>query len=286
VIQDLAVGTDTACQITSTGGIFCWGLNSDIVSGVPAGIWVDIDMQTDFVCAMNGAFEPFCWGTNPPVINAPQPIWSMAVTSDAICGVRPSDRGVQCWGRDDFGQVSWPSANLQDSVLWLTGADDSICARKTDGSVTCWGELEEIGLAGPGGGSIDYPGSYFKPSSGTTYHCFDLDGNWACWGLNSQIGILAPTFSDGIAFGAEHVCALVDGPECAGAGGPTDPNGTAPHYGQSDPILDSYDAILAGPYVTCGLNRFFETVGCWGLGTSNDGNPLTTYMEWPDFTQQ
>ena len=107
-----------------------------------------------------------------------------------------------------------------------------------------------------------------------------------CWGLNSEIVNLAPDFFAGISFGAEHVCALIDGPVCYGAGGPSDPNGTAPHYGQSNHPFSSFDAVVAGPYVTCGLNRFFQTVSCWGLGTSNDGNPLTTYMEWPDFTQQ
>ena len=159
--------------------------------------------------------------------------------------------------------------------------------RKANGSATCWGELSEIGVAGTGGGSIDRPGEYYTPHSGTDYHCFtDVNGNWVCWGANAGIAALAPTSFDAISFGAEHVCALVDGPSCGGAGGPTDPTGTTPHYGQSSPISGVYDTIEAGPYSTCAIDRAFGTIACWGLGTSNDGNPLTTYLEWQDVSQQ
>ena len=284
VVPDLAVGTDTACAITVDGEIVCWGLNADLINNAPTGVWADLDMQTTFACAIDGQSLPTCWGTNAPAIVAPTPIVGMAASSDAVCGVVPGEFTVKCWGNDEFSQVTWPGANLVDPVVALTAAEDSFCALNGDRSVTCWGELVEIGLTGPGGGGVDFPGSFFAPFSGTTSHCFRDDnagGAWVCWGADPNLASGAPTFFDALAFGEAHGCASSEGRFCWGAGGPTDPTGTAPHFGQGIPINTPYDVMSAGPFSTCGLSIFSETVNCWGLGTSNDGDPLTTYLEPP-----
>src|SRR5437773_1286986 len=190
-----------------------------------------------------------------------------ALTPTAVAGggfhacMRLPDGTVQCWGRNNFGQLGNGDGNLADSsvpvaVRGLTTAtrvvtgDSHTCALLGDGTVQCWG-VGDSGQRGDGtfnnistvpAAVVGITGAGAVAARG--YHSCALlgDGTVWCWGRNSD-GQLGVTPS---------------GSQC-----PTTPG----FFCSSTPVratgITSAAAVIAGGYHTCAL--FGDgTAQCWG----------------------
>jgi alpha-tubulin suppressor-like RCC1 family protein len=183
----LAAGSFHNCAIVG-GGVKCWGYDPYaerpsstspvLVNGV-SGAKV-VTAGTGFVCALVDADmtnklpagtknKPMCWGDNsqgqvgaaaPPGDSAVQAVSGIA-SADAIdagngqvCAVPAGTTSVQCWGRNDDGQVGNDSttdqfspAPVPGSVTTAISAGGTLdaaehghtCAVRPDGTVACWG---------------------------------------------------------------------------------------------------------------------------------------------------
>ncbi len=175
--------------------------------------------------------------------------------------MRLPDGAVQCWGRNNFGQLgngdgSLTSSSVPVAVRGLTTAtrvvtgDAHTCALLGDGTVQCWG-VGDSGQRGDGtfnnistvpAAVVGITGAVAVAARG--YHSCALlgDGTVWCWGRNSD-GQLGVTPS---------------GSQC-----PTTPG----FFCSSTPVratgITSAAAVIAGGYHTCAL--FGDgTAQCWG----------------------
>ena len=187
-----------------------------------------------------------------------------ALTPTAVAGggfhacMRLPDGTVQCWGRNNFGQLGNGDGSLADSsvpvaVRGLTTAtrvvtgDSHTCALLGDGTVQCWG-VGDSGQRGDGtfNNISTVPVAVVGLSNAVAvaargYHSCALlgDGTVRCWGRNA----------DG---------QLGDGTVADPATGPP---------GSSTPVqvsgITGAAAVIAGGYHTCAL--FADgTAQCWG----------------------
>src|SRR2546425_7459811 len=194
-----------------------------------------------------------------------------ALTPTAVAGggfhacMRLPDGTVQCWGRNNFGQLGNGDGNLADSsvpvaVRGLTTAtrvvtgDSHTCALLGDGTVQCWG----VGDSGQRG-----DGTFNNISTVPV----------AVVGLGNAVAVAARGY---------HSCALLgDGTvRCWGRNvdgqlgdGTTAPLNCSPgSCGSSTPVqvigITSAAAVIAGGYHTCALLAD-GTAWCWGR--SDDG---------------
>ena len=182
----VAAGQGHTCAIEAPGTMWCWGRNTRSETGTdPATVQLRSPVQT-------GAFAD--WR-------------DLDVGQDASCGIR-GDGSLWCWGDNSFGQLgSAPSAQAVTAPAQV-GADTdyaqisidtfSACARKTGGSIACWGRNAE-GQLGVGDTVDRYAptqvGSlttWTSVSVGRFHSCFSQrDGSVYCAGDNSsgQLGL-------------------------------------------------------------------------------------------------
>src|SRR5437773_907927 len=193
--------------------------------------------------------------------------------------MRLPDGTVQCWGRNNFGQLgngdgSLTSSSVPVAVRGLTTAtrvvtgDAHTCALLGDGTVQCWG-VGDSGQRGDGtfnnistvpGAVVGITGAVAVAARG--YHSCALlgDGTVWCWGRNSD-GQLGVTPS---------------GSQC-----PTTPG----FFCSSTPVratgITSAAAVIAGGYHTCAL--FGDgTAQCWGRNDEGQlGDGTTTSSSTP-----
>src|SRR2546426_630881 len=241
-----------------------------------------------------------------------------ALTPTAVAGggfhacMRLPDGTVQCWGRNNFGQLGNGDGNLADSsvpvaVTGLTTAtrvvtgDSHTCALLGDGTVQCCGGRNEDGHLGDGPFTTSSTPVRVGGLTGAAavaggfYHTCALlgDGTVQCWGRNaegqlgdgSSIGTRAPTRVIGItgalavSGGFQHTCALLsDGTvQCWGRnaeGRPGDGATTRPCTPARGGGGTGAVAVSAGILHTCALLAN-GTVKCWGaVGPNNDFGQL------------
>ncbi len=146
----VAVGGDHACALTTGGGLWCWGRNDSLQTGL------DSD-------------EALCGGV--ACVRRPRRIPDLNGVVDIALGEKHScvlsQRGeIFCWGNNEQGQLGMgtigpivfgESPNLQTpvrvgripSVAGLTAGRNSNCARTDQNRVFCWG-ANETGQLGSG----------------------------------------------------------------------------------------------------------------------------------------
>jgi alpha-tubulin suppressor-like RCC1 family protein/uncharacterized protein YjbI with pentapeptide repeats len=176
---------------------------------------------------------------------------------------------VVCWGRNDFGQlgdgtggssstpVLTPVTVLASAgvplanVAEVATSDTDACARKTDGSVWCWGQVGNSAYATPVDSSQSGP--LTNLSVGTGYACAvnTVGGVW-CWGNNYK-----GTVGDG-----------------------TNINRTSPVpvITASGAVLSGATKVRAGWDHACSLHND-GSVFCWGAndyGQLGDGTLVTS----------
>jgi hypothetical protein len=199
-----AYGSAVGCALQD-GGVWCFPLAGPVIdstalgAGLGAGVTTSTAVQV-VTAAGAGA---------PSLVGARQLAASMNGGGATFCAVT-IDGGVSCWGTDvggTLGRGDGADAPFAQPVLAAVGTPfagvaevrlgfDSACARKTDGTVWCWGEnaLAQLGVvsasltasAFPRQVTLPGPATRLAASPGST-HCALLgDGRVACWGANAS----------------------------------------------------------------------------------------------------
>jgi alpha-tubulin suppressor-like RCC1 family protein len=167
-----------SCVLTSDDGVKCWGRNNygqlgngnttdthfaQNVSGLISNVRV-LGRSYNHTCAILNNSEVRCWGRNDggqlgdgttqyrsqpvAVAGLSSPVRQIAAGSDFTCVITESG-GVQCWGKNDYGQlgngnnqsqtIPTDVAFLQRNVQAISTGVFFACALITDGSIRCWG---------------------------------------------------------------------------------------------------------------------------------------------------
>ena len=235
-LVSLGVGERFSCALTAVGAILCWGDNAfgqigcgaplkreipTLVSGLssrPASIFAGFA----HMCALLADGSVSCWGDNTfgqlgdgsstgrstpvAVSGLAGRVATVAPGRDHTCALG-TDGGVRCWGKNTEGQLGDPSnqpskyaqsvAGLEADVTGLCAGQEHSCARKTDGTLWCWGKNDDGAL-----GAGDYKnrgtptqvrleGEVIAVSCGHFHTCaLKKDATTWCWGGNTygQIG--------------------------------------------------------------------------------------------------
>lgn len=192
--QQLAVGHDFAVSITENGDLCAWGLNSDQQLGDGARnslIWqpacatppapiAQLAAGYNFICARLNDASVRCWGRNAegqlgigastpttaPPFGTPIPnlvAVDLAAGYDHVCAIAEGRHEVDCWGRNQFGQLGssagyqsdtgsstpHPAAlvltdNVTVDSIWAGPEASDTCVVLSDGTLTCWGNVTTL----------------------------------------------------------------------------------------------------------------------------------------------
>ena len=230
--SEVATGYYFSCGITTDGAAKCWGynVNGELGTGdtTPSLTPRPIDSQLQFAHFDAGASQScaiakpdgslWCWGfgaygqlgqgdgaghTSPVQVGSDA--WlDVSLGNYVSCGVLATGH-LRCWGtgyRSELGTagaVSQPTPGIVgvDSDGWVDVEMnlEHACARRTDGSVWCWGENDDLQLANsnlpvtdpvptvvPGG-----PTSWIAMATGQYHFCgIGADHALYCMGLRDE----------------------------------------------------------------------------------------------------
>ena len=135
---EIAIGLEFVCALTSTGGVMCWGYNSD----GQLGDGTENDSSV------------------PTAVDLPGGAKATAISAFAfhVC-VLTSTGGAECWGDNSSGQLGDGTTNdssvpvavngLRGEITAIATGEDQTCALTTIGGVECWG-LNRNGTLGTG----------------------------------------------------------------------------------------------------------------------------------------
>ncbi|HXN34095.1 MAG TPA: hypothetical protein VN894_19650 [Polyangiaceae bacterium] len=178
----VSVGVSSACALTSSGGVECWG--SQIGSPPP------------------GTFS----SAPAPVIGLESGVIAISVGYSFACALTAGG-GVQCWGDNSSGQlgndsvlgssaVPVPVTGLASGVTAISVGDFSACALTANGAVQCWGDNTSGQLGNdsvPGSSAVPVPvtglaSGVAAVSLGSFSACALASGGVQCWGTNYPSG--------------------------------------------------------------------------------------------------
>jgi alpha-tubulin suppressor-like RCC1 family protein len=307
-------------------------IGADLFGNEVAGIYVPSgsggsSTRTAFTCARLTDGSLWCWGANEygqlgtgdsasrslPHNVAPDrlnnDVHAASLGSGFTC-VRQNDNSIFCWGANESGQLGTGDyerrllpeqvdpEGLGTDVRYLATGASHACARKTDGTIWCWGS-NQFGQLGTGDmqprltpfeiGREQFESTADVIAAGGLHTCATrTDAELFCWGANQygQLGaghtgsqtVPNPVDLEGLAggvplvsVGGQHTCAAkADGSlwcwgnNLAGqlGNGRTD-NSSEPV--QVDPaVMDgAISVIYAGGMHTCARN-VDGSVWCWG----------------------
>lgn len=233
-ILKIVGGTDHTCALYSTGIIRCWGSNvSGQLGNAAAGTSstspvlvvgitnaTDIAAGSDHTCAVLSNGRAQCWGSDssgqigndttlsnvqaPSLVATYTDFSKIAAGGRVTCGLRTGGT-IVCWGDDTEGANGNDAAFTNNptpvTVAGLTGMSNvsvgraTACARKSDGTVRCWGsdsdqQLGNGGLATNSGIPVTPSGgvsTVVSTANGGNSSCAILTGGTVrCWGANTD----------------------------------------------------------------------------------------------------
>lgn len=182
----LSLGDAHSCVVTATGGLLCWGANGNGqlgdgtttmqttpvgVSGLSSGV-SSVVAANEHTCAVTSAGAAKCWGFNgnyelgdgtnvsrstpTQVAYLSSGVAFLGGNGDAQhhCAVLTSG-SVQCWGRNNYGQVGnggydnqsvpVPVTGLPAGLTKIVGGLHHTCALSAGHDVLCWGSNYTLG---------------------------------------------------------------------------------------------------------------------------------------------
>ena len=345
-VVQVGAGVLHTCAVTTAGAAKCWGNNfysqlgdgSDInrlspvqVTGLDAGVAaIGAGYHHSFARMADATLR--CWGSNyygetgtgaetsshntpAHVAGLGSQVASFALGSHHACAVLV-DGGLQCWGKNDDGQVGNGEvalplsrlepvnvAGLDSGVVALGSGSDHSCPITSSGQMKCWGRnshaqlgdgttLRRFTLITVGG----LPGAAQMVQAGENHSCALTNGSVRCWGSNryAQLGspgavppyppVVVPNLSGtttAISAGAYHSCAV-------NSAGRVTCWGVAPFGYNGNPIslaelFNGIQSVAAGGDHSCVLTTA-GSVKCWGNNSSGQfGNydPDSLYATVP-----
>lgn len=180
-VSAVSVGHEHKCLLKRDGNIHCWGSNSHGQLGI------------------DGAIDYYDGRDTPnPVVGLAGKASAIAVGSDHSCAL--VNGGVQCWGRNDEGQLGNGSnsgsaspvavTGLQGEVIAVSSGGYATCAVLRNGKATCWGKNGHVNY---GNTPAILPGirGATAISVGAQHTCVLAGKSRArCWGTNGvgQLG--------------------------------------------------------------------------------------------------
>ena len=260
-VVSVSASYQDTCAIKTDGTLWCWGYRND--SAIPVEVAslgasvVQVAVGEGHACARKQDGSLWCWGGNnrgqlgdgtsshqeePVQVAGLAGASDVTVSSGFTCAIQ-SDAALRCWGANEYGQLGTGTngtqttpqavASLQQGVAQLAAGYFSFCARKTDGSVWCWGRDTTALLANGSPvyrpdpveiSALDHSVTQVAAGEAGMVCALTSDGGVWCWGQISnaqgyfdaqpapgRIADLPPDIVE-IAVGWGHACAL------AGAG--------------------------------------------------------------------
>jgi alpha-tubulin suppressor-like RCC1 family protein len=183
--QQLAVGDDFTCGITTSGPTYCWGANDvgQLGSGNPGGSLTPVAVAGNpellsiaaagrTVCAVANSGELLCWGNGaegelgngqsassavPVAVSGGLQLFAPAIGANAsgqatVCASTLD--AAYCWGKNSDGEIgdgTKENRNVPTAVTGLPGgaqmapAGSHTCARLVSAAVFCWGKAGQLG---------------------------------------------------------------------------------------------------------------------------------------------
>jgi len=176
-VTAIATGMFHTCALTNSGGVKCWGSNSNgqLGNNSSSSYYIPVDVTgltdvtaiatgSDHTCALTSSGGVKCWGRNgsgqlgdgftsdswiPVVVsNLTSGVTAIAAGDYHTCALTSSG-GVKCWGYNAFGQLgdnTIVNRSIPVNVSGLTGVtgiatgSDRTCALISNGGVKCWGD--------------------------------------------------------------------------------------------------------------------------------------------------
>jgi alpha-tubulin suppressor-like RCC1 family protein len=229
----IALGTDHSCSRRADSSLFCWGrngygqvgdgttdnANAPVLIKVLGQTVTQVAPGTTHTCALKSNGTVWCWGENTyeelgngtsSTSYKPVEVVGLEGVVDVVSGydhtcARKKNGSLSCWGANDHGQLGTGSIDfggagasnvitLGTDVAEVGAGEMHTCARKTDGSVWCWGGNMN-GQVGDGTTmdrttpvEITTLGkSVVKIAIGFDRSCAETnDGKLWCWGINEN----------------------------------------------------------------------------------------------------
>jgi alpha-tubulin suppressor-like RCC1 family protein len=288
----VATGYYHACGLNKWGGIWCWGS--------------DYDGQLGDGRMVNG--NGFLAATSFPDVAAQV----TANTSTCALGVSGS---VWCCGDNGYGELG--NGTYNTSAAWVqptglgsnvaeisTGADHT-CARKTDGTVWCWGTNYD-GQLGDGTRidrlspiQVTALGSATQISAGGFHTCaVETDGSLWCWGYGSSgqlgdgafdsralpfqvAGLGGPVIE--VSCGDKHTCARTsDGRTWCWGDNSYGQLGNGTTTNSASPVLVALPTVPAsGPWSAAALCALCAAIAAFRLESVRRSRPATAQSKSP-----
>ena len=174
LVAEIAVGDLFSCARKNDGTLWCWGSNAfgqlgdgtTFDSLVPIQVTAlsgvaEVSVGDTFACARKTDGTLWCWGagflgdgTNngsltPIAVTALGSTVAEVSTGDSATCARKSDGTLWCWGDNTFGVIGDGTTTTRTLPTQVTGLGSTVaavslgdlfgCARKTDGTLWCWG---------------------------------------------------------------------------------------------------------------------------------------------------
>jgi len=174
----VSLGFDSACALSTAGGVECWGYNGNGqlgdgtrqtrttpvgVLGLSSGVQA-VTAGWDHTCALTTGGAVQCWGQNAngelgdgtrtdrlepvDVVGLSSGVAAVSAGFDQTCALL-DDGSVQCWGQNATGEVGDGTTTLRvrpvnvvglvDGVASISAGYNHTCAVTTDGGAVCWG---------------------------------------------------------------------------------------------------------------------------------------------------
>lgn len=243
-VVGLYAGNYTACAITSSGEVKCWG-GGPLGNGTPRSSSLPIEIPDlhgatalaggdGHMCAITSSGGVKCWGANwqgqlgdgtaddsytpVDVVGLGSGVIRIAGGDNHTC-VLTGGGGVKCWGANDMGQLGDGTTTSSNTPVDVVGLSSGVvalgagmwhtCAATSSGGVKCWGHIVDhptpVDVAGLSD-VVDVTAGLFHSCALTS------GGKVKCWGPDlSPVAIPGLGGVTALVTAAAHDCVITSG---------------------------------------------------------------------------